>query len=93
MANDRAIFESAYASHMDHADRLCRGPACQGPHAGNNLMGFFLTAILGIAGALIATHLGQWAVWYAAGVGAGFIASVIGAIVLLALAQMVMKKR
>ena len=60
---------------------------------GNNSMGFFLTAILGIAGSLIATYLGQFAGWYAAGAGAGFIASVIGAIALLALVQLVMNKR
>ncbi|MEO7952843.1 MAG: GlsB/YeaQ/YmgE family stress response membrane protein [Polaromonas sp.] len=60
---------------------------------GNNPMGFFLTAILGIAGSLIATYLGQFAGWYSAGAGAGFIASVVGAIVLLALVQLVMSKR
>ena len=59
---------------------------------GNNSMGFFLTAILGIAGSLIATYLGQFAGWYAAGAGAGFIASVIGAVVLLAVAHLVMRK-
>lgn len=60
---------------------------------GNNPMGFFLTAILGIAGSLIATYLGQFAGWYAPGASAGFIASVIGALVLLALARLVMNKR
>ena len=38
---------------------------------GNQSMGFFFTAILGIAGSLIATYLGQFAGWYAAGAGAG----------------------
>lgn len=60
---------------------------------GNNPMGFFLTAILGIAGSLIATYLGQFAGWYAPGASAGFIASVVGAVVLLALAGLVMNKR
>lgn len=50
---------------------------------GTGPSGFFMTAVLGIAGALAATYLGQALGWYAAGQPAGFIASVIGAIVLL----------
>lgn len=50
---------------------------------GNNSMGFILTAVLGIAGSLAATYAGQAMGWYAAGAGAGFIASVVGAAVLL----------
>ena len=45
--------------------------------------GFFMTAVLGIAGSLLASYLGQALGWYSAGHVAGFIASVIGAIVLL----------
>ncbi len=45
--------------------------------------GFWLTAILGIAGALVATFIGQAVGWYSEGQPAGFIASVIGAIVIL----------
>lgn len=52
---------------------------------GRGPSGFFLTAALGIAGSVIATYLGQAMGWYAEGAAAGFIASVIGAIVLLAL--------
>jgi len=50
---------------------------------GNNSMGFILTAVLGIAGSLVATYAGQAMGWYAEGAGAGFIASVVGAAVLL----------
>ena len=60
---------------------------------GNNPMGFFLTAALGIAGSLIATYLGQAMGWYTAGAGAGFIASVIGAVVVLAIYGLVTRKR
>ena len=42
-----------------------------------------MTILLGIAGALVAGVLGQLAGLYAAGDAAGFIMSVIGAIVLL----------
>lgn len=50
---------------------------------GNNSMGFILTAVLGIACSLVATYAGQAMGWYSAGAGAGFIASVVGAAVLL----------
>lgn len=47
--------------------------------------GFIITILLGIAGAFVATWLGQAVGWYRVGEAAGFIASVIGAIILLAL--------
>lgn len=50
---------------------------------GDDSAGFIVTTLIGIAGALIATYAGQAMGWYAAGEGAGFIASVLGAIVLL----------
>jgi uncharacterized membrane protein YeaQ/YmgE (transglycosylase-associated protein family) len=59
---------------------------------GNQSMGFFLTAVLGIAGSLAATYLGQAMGWYAAGAGAGFLASVVGAVVVLAIYGMVTRK-
>lgn len=50
---------------------------------GDNSAGFIVTTLLGIAGSLIATYAGQAMGWYTAGQGAGFIASVVGAVVLL----------
>lgn len=50
---------------------------------GKGPSGFFLTAVLGIAGSLAATYLGQALGLYTQGHAAGFIASIIGAIVLL----------
>jgi uncharacterized membrane protein YeaQ/YmgE (transglycosylase-associated protein family) len=50
---------------------------------GNDSAGFIVTTLIGIAGSLIATYLGQAMGWYTVGQGAGFIASVVGAIVLL----------
>ncbi|NKE67339.1 GlsB/YeaQ/YmgE family stress response membrane protein [Ramlibacter sp. RBP-2] len=50
---------------------------------GPNPMGFILTTILGVVGALVATFLGQGLGWYAEGSSAGFIASVVGAMILL----------
>jgi len=45
--------------------------------------GFILTAILGIVGAFVATYLGQSVGWYKPGESAGFLSSVVGAVVLL----------
>jgi uncharacterized membrane protein YeaQ/YmgE (transglycosylase-associated protein family) len=45
--------------------------------------GIWITMIIGIAGSIIATYIGQAIGWYQAGQGAGFIMSVVGAILLL----------
>ena len=61
-------------------------------HPGDDKLGWILTAVLGIAGSLLANFVGQTLGWYDAGETAGFIASVIGAIVLLALYSMIRKR-
>jgi len=50
--------------------------------------GFIITTLIGIAGSLLATFLGQAMGLYAAGQSAGFIGAVIGAIILLAIYHM-----
>jgi uncharacterized membrane protein YeaQ/YmgE (transglycosylase-associated protein family) len=45
--------------------------------------GFFVTALLGMAGAVVATLLGRWIGLYGPTQGAGFVASIVGAIVVL----------
>jgi uncharacterized membrane protein YeaQ/YmgE (transglycosylase-associated protein family) len=50
---------------------------------GTQKLGIILTAVLGIAGALVAGVVGQALGWYQTGEGAGFLASIVGAIVLL----------
>ena len=50
---------------------------------GNDPGGLFVTMILGIAGSLIAGLLGRVVGWYGPGQGAGIIASVLGALLLL----------
>ena len=59
---------------------------------GNDSAGFIVTTLIGIVGSLAATYLGQAMGWYRAGEGAGFIASVVGAIVLLFIWGMVKRK-
>lgn len=51
--------------------------------------GFIITALLGIAGAVIGTTIGHAVGWYGPGESAGFIVSVIGAIILLAIYRVV----
>jgi len=52
-------------------------------HPGQDAMGFILTTVLGIGGALVATWIGQALGWYAPGQPAGFIGAIVGAIILL----------
>jgi len=59
---------------------------------GDDAAGFIVTTLIGIAGSLAATYLGQAMGWYTAGQGAGFIASVVGAIVLLFLWGMIKRR-
>ena len=49
----------------------------------NEPSGFILTTVLGIAGAFVATYLGQAIGWYQAGQSAGFIGATVGAIIVL----------
>jgi uncharacterized membrane protein YeaQ/YmgE (transglycosylase-associated protein family) len=51
--------------------------------------GFIITILLGIAGAFVATYLGQAVGWYRAGEGAGFIGAVVGAIIILLIYRLI----
>jgi uncharacterized membrane protein YeaQ/YmgE (transglycosylase-associated protein family) len=59
----------------------------------NEPKGFVMTAILGIVGALLAGYVGQAIGWYSAGQGAGFIASLVGAVVVLIIYAQVTKPK
>jgi uncharacterized membrane protein YeaQ/YmgE (transglycosylase-associated protein family) len=54
---------------------LTRGP--------NRPSGFIVTTLLGIAGAFVATFLGQTIGWYRPDQGAGFIGAIVGAVIVL----------
>lgn len=60
---------------------------------GTQSLGWIMTAILGIAGSALANFVGGAMHFYEPGQTAGWIASVIGAIVVLAVAGMLFKKR
>jgi len=59
---------------------------------GNDKMGIIMTTLLGIGGSLLAGYLGQFLHLYNPGETVGFIASVIGAIILLAIYKVVFKR-
>lgn len=60
---------------------------------GNDGMGLIMTTILGIAGAFLGGYLGQAFGIYRVGEPAGFVASVIGAILILFIVQAIMSRR
>ncbi|MCQ9326603.1 MULTISPECIES: GlsB/YeaQ/YmgE family stress response membrane protein [Neisseria] len=61
-------------------------------HPGKDNLGFIMTTLLGIGGSLLAGWVGQAAGWYEVGQPAGWIASTIAAVVILAVYTRVIKK-
>ena len=59
---------------------------------GDDKLGLFMTAVLGIAGSFVASYGGAALGLYKQGDVAGFIASVVGAVILLFVYGMVTKK-
>ena len=59
---------------------------------GDDKLGWIKTAVLGIAGSFLATYAGQAMGLYKAGTTAGWIASVVGAVVLLVIYSLISKK-
>lgn len=60
---------------------------------GKDPKGFLITIALGVAGAFVATFLGQRLGIYRADEAAGFIGAVVGAVLLLFLYRLIAKKR
>lgn len=59
---------------------------------GKDVMGFILTTLLGIGGALIGKFLGQGLGFYKEGEPAGFFMSLLGAVILLFIYNLFRKK-
>lgn len=55
--------------------------------------GVIITILLGIAGSIIAGAIGHAAGWYRTGEPAGFLASVLGAVILLGIYRLVIGRR
>lgn len=60
---------------------------------GDDPGGIIMTILLGIAGSFVAGYLGRAAGWYSVGEPASFIASVVGAIILLLLYRLMFRRR
>jgi len=61
-------------------------------YPGKQNMGLIWTAILGIAGSFVASYGGQWLKIYQPGETAGFIGSIVGALVLLFIYGLIKRK-
>ena len=61
-------------------------------HPGQDKAGFLMTTVLGIAGSLLATYAGRLLGLYGENSTAGFIASIIGAVIILFIYNMLSKK-
>jgi uncharacterized membrane protein YeaQ/YmgE (transglycosylase-associated protein family) len=55
--------------------------------------GFIITTLLGVAGAFVARFLGERMGWYGPGDAVGFIAAVIGAMILLLLYRLLFRRK
>lgn len=55
--------------------------------------GFIITILLGIAGALVGGFIGRAMGFYGQGESAGWLMSILGAVILLALYRMLMRRR
>jgi uncharacterized membrane protein YeaQ/YmgE (transglycosylase-associated protein family) len=55
--------------------------------------GWSITILLGLAGSLVASYLGRMVGWYKEGQSAGFIMSVVGAILILFVYRLIIGKK
>jgi uncharacterized membrane protein YeaQ/YmgE (transglycosylase-associated protein family) len=62
---------------------LAAGIIAKFVYPGKENMGLIMTALLGIAGSFVASYGGQWLKIYQPGQAAGFIGSIVGALVIL----------
>ncbi len=59
---------------------------------GDDKLGWIMTAVLGVAGSFLARYVGEAMGWYLPGAPAGWLASIVGAIVLLFIYGLVKRK-
>ena len=60
---------------------------------GRDPAGFVITIALGIGGAFLASWLGRALGWYREGQSAGFIGAVVGAVIILAIYRLIVRRR
>jgi uncharacterized membrane protein YeaQ/YmgE (transglycosylase-associated protein family) len=55
--------------------------------------GWIITMLLGVAGSLVASYLGRLVGWYREGQSAGFIMSILGAVLILFVYRLIVGKK
>lgn len=60
---------------------------------GRDPQGCIVTILIGVGGAVVAGYLGQKLDWYGPGEGAGFLAAILGAVLILLVYRMVAGRR
>jgi len=71
---------------------LVAGAIAKAITPGRDPGGCIVTIVVGIAGALLAGFLGQQLGWYDRGEGAGFLAAIVGAVLILIVYRMVARR-
>lgn len=71
---------------------LLAGAIAKAITPGRDPGGCLVTIVLGVAGALLAGFIGQQLGWYAPGEGAGFLAAIIGAVLLLVVYRLIARR-
>ena len=71
---------------------LIAGAIAKALMPGRDPGGCIVTIIIGIAGAVLAGFLGQAVGWYEAGEGAGFLAAIVGAVIILFIYRLIARR-
>jgi uncharacterized membrane protein YeaQ/YmgE (transglycosylase-associated protein family) len=71
---------------------LLAGAIAKAITPGRDPGGCIVTILIGIAGALVAGFLGQQLGWYDRGEGAGFLAAIVGAVLLLFIYRLIARR-
>ena len=72
---------------------LLAGAIARAITPGRDPGGCLITIVIGIAGALLAGFLGQKLGWYGPGEGAGFIAAIVGSVLILFVYRLIAGRR
>ena len=71
---------------------LIAGAIAKAIMPGRDPGGCLVTILIGVAGAVLAGFLGQAIGWYEVGEGAGFLAAVVGAVIILFVYRMIARR-
>jgi uncharacterized membrane protein YeaQ/YmgE (transglycosylase-associated protein family) len=72
---------------------LLAGAIAKAVTPGRDPGGCLVTMLIGIAGAVLAGFIGQQLNWYSPGEGAGFLAAIVGAILILLVYRLISRRR